>query len=384
VVMPLGLVSPSKPTITSSRPPGADPGHVTSAAPSAPDPMEPTFMMLHLGALAPLEAGIAWLLFGGILGITGSTRRSRGPDGYSEASGPSAKPRVEAPPSEYPAAEHRHDPADLVAMSPRWQAILRGETPRALGPRVGRRLFRLVPSPWRCKFCNAPFRGPYAGVFRWIGYSPSRKNPHICARCMERAPEGGALVPVAVLFADIRGYTGLAERLSSTQATALLNDFYRAASDALLAHEAVLGQIAGDEVMALFVPGFAGPGYPTKSVEAARSLLRAVGYGTAEGSWLEVGVGICTGEEYVGNVGGGGFKDFTALGDVTNTAARLQAVAGGGEIVLCRETYLAVADAYPEAQPEVLQLKGKETATPAFRIRVEGQGKNGDAAASPA
>jgi len=256
-----------------------------------------------------------------------------------------------------------------VPMDERWRAILSGETPLSFGPRVGRRLLSLVPSPWRCRFCNAPFRGPYAGVFRWIGYTPSRKNPQLCARCLERAPEGGALVPVTVLFADVRGYTTLAEDMSSVEATATLNRFYETASHALLAHEAVLGQIAGDEVMALFVPGLAGRAYPRKAVRAGLALLAAIGYGSPQGSWLEVGVGICSGEEYVGNVGGGGFKDFTALGDVTNTAARLQAVAAGGEILLCSTTYPAVRDAYPNAERRVLNLKGKRAPVEAFLIR---------------
>lgn len=266
---------------------------------------------------------------------------------------------------------------DFAPMNPRWRAILVGETPKALGPRLGRRLFRLFPAPWRCKFCNAPFRGPYAGVFRWIGYRPSRKNPHICARCIERAPEGGALVPVTVVFADVRGYTSLAERLNSAQTTATLSQFYEIASNALLAHEAVLGQIAGDEVMALFVPGFAGSGYRKKAVAGARSVLEGIGYGTPESNWLEVGAGICSGEAYVGNVGGGGFKDFTALGDVTNTAARLQALARGGEILLCSATYRAVADTYPDPRPEYLRLKGKRAPVEAFRISV-GDPKRGD------
>jgi len=81
-----------------------------------------------------------------------------------------------------------------------------------------------------------------------------------------------------------------------------------------------------------------------------------------------VGAGVCTGEEYVGNVGGGGFKDFTALGDVTNTAARLQSVARGGEIVVCAATYATVADAYPGASHEALELKGKQGTVEAYRI----------------
>jgi adenylate cyclase len=81
--------------------------------------------------------------------------------------------------------------------------------------------------------------------------------------------------------------------------------------------------VEGDNVMALFVPGLTGPEYRRNAVEAGRSLLQAVGESSELG--LEIGVGISSGEEFVGNVGGGGYKDFTALGDVTNTVARLTA-----------------------------------------------------------
>jgi adenylate cyclase len=240
----------------------------------------------------------------------------------------------------------------------------------AIMPRLGRRFFALIPSPWRCKFCNAPFRGPSAGAVRRLGWAPSRKNPNVCARCMESAPEGGAVVPISVLFADVRGYSTLTERTSSIEVTVLLNRFYAAAAGALLAHEAVLGQISGDEVMALFVPGFAGARYPRRAVDAGRSLLRAMGYGTPDGNWLDVGVGICSGEEYCGNVGGGGFKDFTALGDVTNTAARLQAQTKGGEIMLCAATYRAAVDSCAGAEPRELSLKGKAEPVEGYLIRV--------------
>jgi adenylate cyclase len=147
----------------------------------------------------------------------------------------------------------------------------------------------------------------------------------------------------------------------------LLQRFYAAASTALLLHEAVLGQIAGDEVMAIFVPGLAGAGYRTSAVAAGRSLLQAMGYTTPESNWLDVGVGVSSGEEYVGNVGGGGFKDFTAIGDVTNTAARLQAHASG-DLVVDAPTYEAVAHLFPGAERCEFQLKGKELPVVAFRI----------------
>ena len=158
-------------------------------------------------------------------------------------------------------------------MSARWLAILRGESALAFPQRAGRRLFGLLPSAARCKFCNAPFKGRYAATFNSIGYTPSRKNPNICARCIERAPEGGAIVPVTVLFADVRGYTALCEELEPHEVAELVQRFYETASSAFLAHEGLLGQIAGDEIEGVFVPGLAGSNYRRKVIEAACYLV---------------------------------------------------------------------------------------------------------------
>jgi adenylate cyclase len=212
--------------------------------------------------------------------------------------------------------------------------------------------------------CNAPFRGPASGTFRWLGYSPSAKNPALCARCIERAPKGGAVVPVSVLMADVHGYTQMTERLAPKQVPEAVNRFYEASSKALLSAEALLGQIEGDLVMGLFVPGLAGREYERKAVEGAIRLQRSV-------DWLRVGVGIASGEEFVGNVGGGGFKDFTAIGDVTNVAARLTALAAPGEILMDAGTYGAVGGLHPEAQRRELELKGKSAPVEAFAIHAQ-------------
>ena len=254
-------------------------------------------------------------------------------------------------------------------MSDRWAAILRGEHPFRFAQRAGRRVFAIAPGSPRCKFCNAPFMGFSAAAFRLLGYGQSRKNPHLCARCVESAPEGGAVVPLAILFADVRGYTALTEQRGSMEATALVNRFYEVASKAFLPLGGLLGQIAGDEVMALFVPGLAGGSYREKAVRAGASLLSAAGYGEATPSWVDVGVGIASGEEFVGNVGGGGFKDFTAIGDVTNTAARLTSAAQAGEILMDAATHSEVVRDYSDAKRELLQLKGKEAGVEVFRLR---------------
>jgi adenylate cyclase len=259
-------------------------------------------------------------------------------------------------------------PKGIAPMSRRWVAILRGESTLAFPQRAGRRLFGLMPSAARCKFCNAPFKGRYAGTLSAVGYTPSRKNPDICARCIEHAPEGGAIVPVTVLFADVRGYTALCEQLGPDEVAELVQHFYETSSKALLAQEGLLGQIAGDEVEGLFVPGLAGPNYRRKAIEAARSLVRAVRYNETSAGSLEVGIGVASGEEFVGNVGGGGYKDFAAVGDVTNIAARLTASARNGQIVVDEETYTAVERAFPDATRKDLELKGKSAPVVAYWI----------------
>src|SRR5437762_3713191 len=110
--------------------------------------------------------------------------------------------------------------------------------------------------------------------------------------------------------------------------------------------------------MGLFVPGLSGRDYPRKAVAAAVALLDAVGYRTAVGPWMKIGVGISTGEEFCGNVGGGGFKDFTAVGDVTNTAARLTARAAAGEAIVDAATRAAAQElSYVSGHIVTLQVR---------------------------
>lgn len=245
-------------------------------------------------------------------------------------------------------------------------------------PRLTRRLFALVPGRPRCKFCNAPYGGPLTLPFRALGYRPSNKTPHVCARCLEWAPEGGAIVPVSILFADVRNHANPTQS-SQSEAPALLNRFYDAASRVLLRHEGVLGQIASDQVMGLFVPGLSGRDYPGKAVAAAAALIEAAGYKTQSGPWVEIGIGISTGEEFCGNVGGGGFKDFTAVGEVTNTAAGLTTRAAAGEVLVDAATHAAVPQ-FSFAGGDTIMLKGTGQPVDTYRLTPEVPAGIGEAA----
>lgn len=231
--------------------------------------------------------------------------------------------------------------------------------------RVVSKIIRSLPSSPRCGICGAPFAGVGGRLVRPLGYRPSRKNPHICATCVEMAPPGGFTTETGVLFADLRGFTSLTERSEPEAVSALLGRFYACAEDVLFP-KAVIDKLIGDEVMALYLPVFFKLDDPaTLMLEQARALLRRVGYGTPEGPFAEVGVGLDLGEAFVGNVGERSLFDFTAIGDVVNVAARLQGQARGGEIVFSGR--LAERLAEPPGEPVELALKGKDRPVPAYR-----------------
>jgi adenylate cyclase len=227
-----------------------------------------------------------------------------------------------------------------------------------------RRVFRHLPSAPRCKLCNNPFGGVAGHLLAAAGFRPSRKNPNLCSRCCDALPAGGAEVDIAVLFADIRGSTGLAEHAGAADFAALLNRFYIVATRTLLRHDAVIDKLIGDEVMAFFVKGISGPQYRRRAVEAGLELLRAVGYGAPEGPWLELGAAVNAGVAYVGNIGGA-VVDFTALGDTVNVAARMQQHAAAGQLLVAN----GVADDMVAYAPcRTLALRGRHQPMQAFVV----------------
>jgi adenylate cyclase len=225
-------------------------------------------------------------------------------------------------------------------------------------------VMRHMPSEPRCRLCKAPYGGVGGRVMRRFGFGPSRKNPSLCNTCFEKAPMGGVEMEIGVLFADVRGFTSLTEDMAPKRVAELLNRFYESAS-VILSRSAILDKLVGDEVMALYLPQlFAGKGWEDEMVRDARDLLTAVGYGSAGEPWLRLGVGLDIGQAYVGNVGSGEVKDFTALGDVVNTASRLQSSAQAGQVVLSERLFARLSEAPGDATSTSLELKGKREPEP--------------------
>ena len=248
-----------------------------------------------------------------------------------------------------------------------WEAVMRLHQ-QPLGRAVGRLFFALPSSP-RCGMCGAPFAGPGRFIAGPLGHHPSRKNPTMCATCVELSPPGGMTMQAGILFADIRGFTSRFDGADPAQASAVLRHFYRCAEEVLFP-DALIDKLIGDEVMALYLPEYTpnlrpGP-VPAVMLDHARGLLRAVGYGSGRPPFVELGIGLDLGEAFVGSIGERALYDFTAVGDVVNTAARLQAQAAGSEIIVSER----VANGLPAPVGTRVQLtlKGKREPQAAYRV----------------
>jgi len=227
-----------------------------------------------------------------------------------------------------------------------------------------RHLYGLLPSNPRCVNCHRPFAGTGGALLRILQrVHKSAKNPRFCAACHSFTTQfpGGAEIVLTMLFVDVRGSTPLAEKMHAAEFSRLMNRFYEAAINVLVQADAFIDKLVGDEVTALFIPGFAGQEHARRAVEAGQALLRVTGHGKPGGPWVPVGVGVHTGTAWVGSIAGasGAAADFTALGDNVNITARLASKAGAGEVLVSEATCDAARIDTGGLEKRDLELKGK-------------------------
>lgn len=152
---------------------------------------------------------------------------------------------------------------------------------------------------------------------------------------------------VTVLFADLRGYTALAERLAPAKIVPLLEEFFRVLAKAAIAHGGTVFHMAGDCMMA----GFGGEDLADVGARAALAAGHAMlkNFGTMAARWRRdlsidtgIGVGLHLGEVAMGLFGPPGHKSTTLVGDTVNVAARLCSRARAGEVLLSHNVAAAL------------------------------------------
>ena len=236
-----------------------------------------------------------------------------------------------------------------------------------------RRLFRRVPSSPRCKLCTAPFEGPGGAVLRHVGFARYPGNPAICGNCIKslnKVGTFGAEISVSLVFADIRGSTTIGESMTPTDFRAYLDHFYQISSEAILGNDGIVDKFVGDEAIGLFFRGISGTEHSAAAIRAAQALLDGVGRADAtDHGAIPVGAAVHTGDAFVGSTGAeGAVNDFTALGDVVNTTARLASEAVAGELLVSEEAVAAAGvDVHTQAG-RTITVRGRSGPVTVFSL----------------
>lgn len=175
---------------------------------------------------------------------------------------------------------------------------------------------------------------------------------------------GGQNKDIAVLFVDIRGFTTMSEALEPEKVVEILNEYLSLTTKSIFDNMGTLDKFVGDATMAVFNSPFDLPDYEFKAVCAAMDIVKGgeelekvlfEKYGRSVG----FGVGVNCGPAVVGNVGCEFRMDFTAIGDTVNTAARLEANAKKGQVLISDEVYRRLKDRIEVKEVGELALKGK-------------------------
>jgi adenylate cyclase len=152
---------------------------------------------------------------------------------------------------------------------------------------------------------------------------------------------GGTQQVVTVLFADLRGFTNLAETLPPEQLVDVLNGHLTVAAQAVLAYDGTISHYAGDLMMAIFNAPLPQQDHALRAARAALKLrqeMAAFHAGLPPELCMDFGIGIASGEAVVGNIGAKELFHYTTIGDTVNLAQRLEEMAGGGEILVTEST----------------------------------------------
>jgi adenylate cyclase len=186
---------------------------------------------------------------------------------------------------------------------------------------------------------------------------------------------GGKRVEGTVMFADIRGFTALAESLPPEETIELLNTWYTLMFDAIRSHGGIVSQIAGDGLMAIFGAPVPLPGHGPAAVRAAREMIETIDLFNVERAALakpelRIGIGIASGEMVAGYAGTNERATYTCIGDTVNLAARLEAHTKVAQraILVDAATRAALDDAIAVDALGPVEIRGKSAAVEVFAI----------------
>lgn len=177
---------------------------------------------------------------------------------------------------------------------------------------------------------------------------------------------GGKRAVVTVLFSDIRGFTSLSEKMSAEEVSMILNEYFAEMEPIITKYNGVINKFIGDAVMAIFGEPIQDINHAQNAVKCAYEMLKKVEY--LREKWLfegkpkiEIGVGINTGEVFIGNIGTETRMEYTVIGDTVNLASRIESYnkVYKTNLLVSSSTYAAIADIADVIKISEVQIRGK-------------------------
>jgi adenylate cyclase len=187
-----------------------------------------------------------------------------------------------------------------------------------------------------------------------------------------RLERGGELRQTTVMFTDVRGFTGWAERHQPAHIVSVLNDYFELMVDAIHRHKGTLDKFMGDGILALFGAPLSYGEDAVNAVECALEMARFLEQFNREheasGDRFAIGIGINTGPVVAGYMGSSKSMEYTAIGDHVNLASRLCAAAAPGQILVSADTAAAIGSRFHIQPLPPIQVKGKAQPVTVFQI----------------
>jgi class 3 adenylate cyclase len=183
-------------------------------------------------------------------------------------------------------------------------------------------------------------------------------------------------IRAVALFADLRGFTRMTERIEVGEVVGMLNEFFAAITEAAYEHDGTIFSMAGDSLLVGFNVPFPQPDAPARALRTAREMVAR--FAPLSKAWSErhgvasgVGVGAAAGEAIIGNIGSPHYMSYTIIGDTVNTAARLVQMARSAELLVTETVYRSIRELVPAACVQSrgpVALRGKSDATAVYSI----------------
>ncbi|EYF06513.1 adenylate/guanylate cyclase domain-containing protein [Chondromyces apiculatus] len=184
---------------------------------------------------------------------------------------------------------------------------------------------------------------------------------------------GGQRTAVTVLFADVVGFTPLAESREAERIVGLLNELFSVLTEIVFRHGGTVDKFIGDCIMAVWGAPVGQEDHAARALAAAEDMMRFLE--AANDDWkkrydveIRLGIGVNSGEAIAGNIGSDKRMEYTVIGDVVNVAARLESIAQPNQVLVAEATQVLAGDAFPLRYLGEQSLTGRKGATRVYAL----------------